>query len=68
MRKRVCPECGHTEHSDHRMFNCPRCYSTGHLYRMLTIDELAASIERERAAGFVDYAEKRQAIYDRVIA
>lgn len=58
----ACPYCGNIDlNPTHRSIFCPPCGWEGHLYRMLTTKELAASAERSAGGGYHKVAQwKRQ--------
>ena len=65
----ACPQCGDIRliRRDLEDDRCQRCKGSGHLYRMMTVQELTASIEREERAGFHGVAIKRALIRDALL-
>jgi len=68
-RLRACPECGNIRNiyrgrEDDR---CRRCAGSGHLYRMLTVEEITRSIAEHERNGFRKVAIKRALIRDALL-
>jgi len=64
LQLKACPECGDIRPSGFVQDYCGRCAAQGHLYRMLTVEELSRSVEQNLLDGFRQVAVKRASIRD----
>jgi hypothetical protein len=69
-RLRACKQCAHVAmiHRGRELDFCRRCLAQGHMYRMMTEEELLAVAEREERRGYHSYAEKVRQAYDALVA
>jgi len=69
-RLRACPQCGYIRsiHHGQESDRCRRCLGAGHIYRMMTVKELTASIKQHEADGYRVVAIKRALIRDALLA
>jgi len=62
---RACYQCGCPQATvPGQRTMCPRCKATGHLFRLMTADELRVSAQRQRELGYEHIAQKRERIAD----
>ena len=50
---KACHTCGSTDQPTNHGY-CPHCLATGHIYRMMTVDELRARATRNHDLGYHD--------------
>ena len=67
MTLKACPQCGDIKESEHDGDGCGRCRGAGHLYRLMTVEELTVSAEQNRRDGFEFVAIKRALIRDALL-
>jgi len=48
----ACPQCGNIKSQEHQRELCKRCLAQGHMYRMMTWDEIRASFQRNWDDGY----------------
>ena len=68
-RLRACPQCGDIRSIYHGRVSdrCRRGLGQGHIYRMLTVEEMTASAERNERDGYHGVAIKRALIRDALL-
>ena len=69
-RLRACPQCGDIRqvHRGRELDFCRGCLAQGHMYRMMTIEEMTASVERHERDGYHLVAIQRALIRDALLA
>lgn len=54
----ACPQCGDIKHQEQPRELCRHCLAQGHMYRMMTWDELKASFQRNWENGYHSVAHR----------
>ena len=65
--KAACPQCGHTQeilvsHGEY----CPICLGAGHMYRLMTRNEMIVSADHNKQDGYIAIAAHRRDIAEQL--